>query len=218
MYDEDDWLMISGIQHFVFCRRQWALIHIEDQWVENILTYEGQEKHKRAGDPKFREKRKDVIVERALRVHSPTLGVTGVCDVVEFHKSSTGVRLSKYPGLYVPLVVEYKRGREKKNLSDVLQLALETMCLEEMLGTTITTGDLYYFATNKRISIPIDEELRNTAKKTVQEMHNYWEKKYTPIVKTGKWCNRCSLKDICLPVLEHRQNVRIYMEERLGEE
>jgi CRISPR-associated exonuclease Cas4 len=219
MYDEDDWLMISGIQHFIFCRRQWALIHIENQWADNILTFEGQEKHKRADDPQLREKRKGLIVEHALRVHSPALGITGICDVVEFQQApkDEGVHLNGHRGTYLPRVVEYKHGREKKDLSDVLQLALETMCLEEMLGTTITTGDLYYFATNKRISIPIDAELRTAAQKTLKEMHTYWAKKYTPVVKTGKWCNRCSLKDICLPVLEHRRSAQSYMAERLEE-
>ena len=97
-YSEDDYLMISGIQHFKFCRRQWAFIHIEHQWAENEHTVIGELMHKKAHDPYLTEKRKDVIYVRALPVHSKEMGVTGECDVVEFHKCEDGVSLHGHRG------------------------------------------------------------------------------------------------------------------------
>lgn len=100
IYAEDDYLMISGIQHFKFCRRQWALIHIEQQWAENEHTIIGELMHKKVHDPYLTEKRKDILIVRALPVHSKILGVSGECDVVEFHKSEEGVKLHGHRGLY----------------------------------------------------------------------------------------------------------------------
>ena len=97
MYAEDDFLMISGIQHFIFCKRQWALIHIEQQWSENILTVEGKQLHEKADQPHLREKRKDLLVVRALPVHSRELGISGICDVVEFIRASRRSIDSKIP-------------------------------------------------------------------------------------------------------------------------
>lgn len=92
-YAEDDYLMISGIQHFRFCKRQWALIHIEQQWAENEHTVIGELMHKKAHDPYLTEKRRDTIIARALPVASREMGVTGECDVVEFHRCEDGIRL-----------------------------------------------------------------------------------------------------------------------------
>ncbi|MEE1319272.1 MAG: Dna2/Cas4 domain-containing protein, partial [Ruminococcus sp.] len=89
-YTDEQLLSISGIQHFVFCRRQWALIHIEQQWEENLLTVSGSIMHKNAHDNSSSEKRNDVIISRGMTVVSREIGLTGVCDVVEFHKSEDG--------------------------------------------------------------------------------------------------------------------------------
>ena len=99
-YAENDYLMISGIQHFMFCRRQWALIHIEQQWQENRLTVEGEVIHRNAHKDDFIEKRPGILVTRGLRVFSPTLGITGQCDVVEFLSSEEGVPLHGHRGLW----------------------------------------------------------------------------------------------------------------------
>lgn len=133
MYDPDDCLMISGLQHFRFCRRQWALIHIEQQWAENLRTTEGALLHERAHDEQLRERRGDTIITRSLRVYSLTLGLTGQCDVVEFHRDERGVPLHGYEGTWLPFPVEYKRGRAKQDGCDELQLCAQAMCLEEML-------------------------------------------------------------------------------------
>ena len=118
MYDPDDCLMISGLQHFRFCRRQWALIHIEQQWAENLRTTEGALLHERAHDEQLRESRGDTIITRSLRVYSLTLGLSGQCDVVEFHRDERGVPLHGYEGTWLPYPVEYKRGHAKQDGCD----------------------------------------------------------------------------------------------------
>lgn len=115
MYDEDDYLMISGLQHFAYCRRQWALIHIEQQWAENERTIDGQLFHKKAHDAGSTEKRGDLIITRGLHIKSATLGVSGICDVVEFHRSDQGITLFSFEGRWQPYPVEYKKGEPKEN-------------------------------------------------------------------------------------------------------
>ncbi|MCH4170906.1 MAG: CRISPR-associated protein Cas4 [Lactobacillus sp.] len=217
MYSEDDYLMISGIQHFLFCRRQWALIHVEKQWADNVLTYEGQQLHTRADEPKLREKRHDLLTTHALKVHSPQLGLSGICDIVEFRQDPEGAKLFGRQKRYQPEAVEYKRGRAKWDLSDTYQLLAQTLCLEEMFSVSINQGWLYYFETNKRQKVVFTAEQREDLKKKVDEMHQYWAKGYTPKVKTGKWCQRCSLKDICLPELLKNRSVPDYFQRRLTE-
>lgn len=133
-YTEDDYLMISGIQHFKFCRRQWALIHVEQQWAENVHTVIGELMHKKVHDPYLTEKRKDTILVRALPVSSRTMGVSGECDLVEFHKCEDGIRLHGHRGTYLIYPVEYKKGKAKSIDADRLQLAAQAMCLEEMFS------------------------------------------------------------------------------------
>ena len=111
-YKEDEYLMISGIQHFKFCRRQWALIHIEQQWAENEHTVVGELMHKKAHDPYLTEKRKGMFITRALPVSSRILGISGECDVVEFHEREEGVKLHRHRGLYEIYPIEYKRSEE----------------------------------------------------------------------------------------------------------
>ena len=136
-FDDNNLLNISGIQHFVFCRRQWALIHIEQQWAENLLTVSGEIMHRKAHDNTFSEKRKDIIVSMGMPVSSYELGITGVCDAVEFHKADDGAIIKDYEGLYKIVPVEYKYGEPKENDSDILQVAAQAMCLEEMFCTKL---------------------------------------------------------------------------------
>ncbi|MEG1107116.1 MAG: Dna2/Cas4 domain-containing protein, partial [Eubacterium sp.] len=127
-YDEEDYLMLSGIQHFEFCRRQWALIHIEQQWEENLRTVEGNIMHEKAHDGLFTEKRKNIIVTRGMRVFSKTLGISGICDVVEFHRDDLiGVEIFGREGKYCIYPIEYKRGEPKENDADILQLTAQAM-------------------------------------------------------------------------------------------
>ena len=215
-YPPEAWLPLSGIQHFIFCRRQWALIHVERQWQENALTADGRIMHRRVDDPFFTEKRKDVIIARSVPVSSPTLGLTGVCDVVEFTLSPEGVQLPGRDGRFTAAPVEYKRGREKPDHSDEVQLCAQAMCLEAMLALSIPTGFLYYGQTRRRVAVDLGDPLRQLVQKTVQEMHTYHERGYTPRVKPFKGCRSCSLADICLPRLQNRvQPASAYIRQQL---
>jgi len=203
-YPPDEWLALSGIQHFIFCRRQWALIHIEQQWQENALTAEGRILHKRADDPFFTEKRKGVVIARSVPVSSPSLGLTGICDVVEFTIAEDGVQLPKRKGFFQPAPIEYKRGRKKHNHCDEAQLCAQAMCLEDMLAISIEKGYIYYAQTRRRETVTFTDELRAIVRKATQEMHAYHQRGYTPKVKPSKACRSCSLADICLPKLQNK--------------
>lgn len=217
-YTEDDYLMISGIQHFKFCRRQWALIHIEQQWEENVHTVVGELMHKKVHDPYLREKRKDIIIVRALPVSSRQMGVSGECDVVEFHKCEDGIKLHGHRGLFSVYLVEYKKGKPKLTEEDKLQLTAQALCLEEMFSTQIPEGAIFYGETRRRELVEFTEELRDEVRSMFQEMHQYYERKYTPKVKYSKSCNACSLKDICLPRLGKSSSVKTYISQMLKEE
>jgi CRISPR-associated exonuclease Cas4 len=203
-YTSDELLPLSGIQHFVFCRRQWALIHVERQWQENIFTVEGRILHKRTDDPYFIESRNGVITARAVPIASYKLGFSGICDVVEFAESTEGVTLPGRKGVYQPAPVEYKRGHEKQTPCDEAQLCAQALCLEEMLSVSIPMGYLYYGETRHRVPVSLTSELRGLVQKMSQEMHSYYQRGYTPKVKPSKGCRSCSLADICLPQLQEK--------------
>ena len=217
-YSEEDYLFISGIQHFKFCRRQWALIHVEQRWEENVHTVIGELMHKKAHDPYLTEKRKDTIIVRALPVVSKEMGITGECDVVEFRRCEDGVRLHGHRGLYSIYPVEYKKGKPKTDEKDQLQLAAQAMCLEEMFSTKVKEGALFYGETKRREIIHITDELRLEVRDMFQEMHHYFSRHYTPKVKTSKSCSSCSLKEICLPKLSKTVSVGTYVKRMLQEE
>lgn len=212
-YNEEDYLLLSGIQHFNFCRRQWALIHIEQQWEENVRTVEGNHLHNRADQPMIREKRGDKLVVRGLPIHSKELGITGICDVVEFIQDPNGVSLAGEEGLYLP----FPRGKPKKNDSDISQLTAQVMCLEEMLVCDIQKGYIYYNEIKHRVEVPISLHYREKAKRNFEEMHQYFQRNYTPRVKTGPHCQSCSLHNICLPDIMNKKSVSSYIEGRLKE-
>lgn len=217
-YAEEDYLLLSGIQHFQFCRRQWALIHIEQQWEENLRTVEGELFHAKAHDDNFVEKRKNIIITRGMRVFSHTLGINGVCDIVEFIRNDKdGISIFGRKGKYIVEPVEYKRGEPKIDQSDVLQVVAQAMCLEEMMACHIKKGYIFYGATRRRETVNITDELRDKVKKDFKEMHQYFEKKYTPKVKWTKSCNACSMKNICLPILGKNKSVQEYIKNKLEE-
>lgn len=216
-YNEDEYLLLSGIQHFRFCRRQWALIHIENLWKENARTTEGKIMHERAHDSGLCEKRADMVITRSLAVSSPTLGVSGACDVVEFRKSEQGVPLPSEPGLYQPYPVEYKHGSPRKDSANELQLCGQAMCLEEMLCCDIPKGALYFGETRHRVEIEFTQDLRKDVADTLSEMHELYKRGYTPKVKPTKSCNACSLKELCLPALARCGSVKSYLQKHMEE-
>lgn len=216
MYSEDEYLLLSGIQHFVFCRRQWALIHIEQQWEENIHTIDGNIIHKNVHDSNFNEKRGDVIITRSMEISSSRIGLSGECDVVEFHRSNKGVEIFGREGKYEIVPVEYKRGKPKDNESDIMQLTAQAMCLEDMLCCEIPVGYLFYGETKKRLEVEITDDLRSRTESIIKEMHNLYKRKYTPKVKKTKSCNVCSLKNICLPALNKSKKASDYIKNMIS--
>jgi CRISPR-associated exonuclease Cas4 len=216
-FREEDFLLLSGIQHYTFCKRQWALIHIENQWVDNIRTVEGNIFHEHVDDYTKKEKRGDLIVSRGMRVFSRSLGITGICDAVELHKNAQGVEIFGREGKYQVIPIEYKKGKPKEDDSDVLQLCAQAMCLEDMLVTRIEEAFIFYGEPRRRLKIILDEELRDQVKLKIQEMHQLFEKRYTPKVKMTKHCKACSLVGICLPKLCANPSTEKYIEKNLSE-
>jgi len=203
-YSSDELLLLSGIQHFGFCKRQWALIHIENQWYENVLTVEGKLMHSRVDDPFLFETRKDVITSRSVPVVSYRLGFSGICDVIEFIPSTDGAILYGKSGRYRPEIVEYKHGKEKLDQCDEVQLCAQAICLEEMLSIILHSGFIFYGLPRRRTEVFFTSELRDLVWKYAEEMHDYYERGYTPKVKASKACRSCSMIDICLPGLSNK--------------
>lgn len=173
--------------------------------------------HEKAHDASIKEKRGDLLIVRALPVHSREIGISGECDVVEFHRSEDGVSLSGREGKYRVAPIEYKRGSPKASDADALQIAAQALCLEEMLCCEIPYGYIYYGETRRREEIEFHGALRANVKDMFAEMHRYYAQRYTPKVKRSKSCNACSLKDICMPVLNKDISVSDYIDTRLRE-
>lgn len=183
---------ISALQHFAFCQRQCALIHLEQVWQENYLTAHGRQLHERVdnGEP---ETRKGVRFERGVVVSAPQLGLTGKLDLLEHHKASNQ---------FIP--VEYKRGKPKTNDIDKVQLCAQAMCIEEMLTVEVKQGALWYWQTRKRIEIEFDHILRTQTQTLITQVQQLFKLGKTPAPTSGKHCKACSLIDICQPNLtEH---------------
>ena len=217
IYPEEDFLQLSGIQHFAFCRRQWALIHIEHQWAENYRTIDGSILHQNAHDTQFQESRGDRLITRGVSIYSGELGVSGQCDVLEYHRGSTGIPLPGRDGLWQPYPVEYKRGRPREDTGDALQLCGQAMCLETMLCCDIPEGALYYGETRRRERIAFSPELRSQVRELLAQMHDLYRRGYTPKVKPTKSCNACSMKELCLPRLMKNRPVSAYLKAAMEE-
>lgn len=191
--------------------------HIEQLWSENYLTTAGHLEHERAHDYAASESRGDMLIMRDLIVYSRALGITGACDVVEFHKSNDGVPLHGRDELWLPYPIEYKHGKSKTIDADRLQLCAEAMCLEEMLACDIPEGALFYQQTKRRERVKFDEDLRNMVEADFLQMHDLFSRGWTPKVKQTRSCSACSLRDLCLPELRKMKSAKAYIEERLKE-
>lgn len=216
-YAEEEFLLLSGLQHFKFCRRQWALIHLEQQWAENYRTVDGELMHSNAHDADFRESRGDLIITRGVSVFSPTLGVSGQCDVLEYRRGDAGIPIRGKEGLWQPFPVEYKRGSPREDTGDALQLCGQAMCLEEMLCCAIPEGALYYGEIRRRVNVAFTEELRGEVRQMLAQMHELYQRGHTPKVKPTKSCNACSLKELCLPKLMKSRSVSDYLKKAMEE-
>ena len=205
MIPEADFIMISALQHYLFCPRQCALIHLEQQWAENRYTAEGQVLHQRA-DSKQDSVQGDIRIVRTLPLCSHQLGLSGQADVVEFHAG----------GHVMP--VEYKRGKPKQNRCDEVQLCAQALCLEEMLETTIDNGALFYGKRKRRTPVVFDVQLRSLTKQVIADIHRMFVDEITPVAHYDAKCDQCSLFNICLPKsCGKSRSVKRYLQRMLGE-
>ncbi len=200
-YPEEDYIQLSALQHYLFCPRQCAIIHIEQAWTENMLTAMGRLMHDKAHETKY-EKRANNIITRGLRLFSKKMGVSGQTDVVEFHKaenSSMGCTLLRFSGIWQPYPVEYKRGKPKTDHSDEVQLCAQAICLEEMLDIGILEGSIFYGKSRRRQVVAFTDDLRDLTQQTALNIHALFKSEKTPVSNYSKRCNSCSLIEQCLP-------------------
>lgn len=210
--------MISGLEHFAFCRRQWALIHVEQLWRENVLTLEGAYMHERVHDAGFTELRGSTLLSRAMPVRSEALRVTGECDMVELHRDDAGVPIRGREGLWRLYPVEYKRGRPGGRGADEMQLCAQAMCLEEMFAADIPEGAVYYGETRHRLRVPLTQELRDQVSASLEEMHRLFDRGYTPRARMTRACASCSLAGLCRPELSKRVSASEYVRRAMEED
>jgi CRISPR-associated exonuclease Cas4 len=187
IFPEDQFIPISALQHWLYCPRQYALIHLEQVWAENRFTAEGRVLHENAHEGADETKGR-VRITRGMAVASPTLGMSGQCDVVEFHADGK------------VLAVEYKRGKPKAHRADEVQLCAQAMCLEEMLDCVISNGALFYGEKRRRTDVQFDDDLRNLVKTTLEEVRACFISGKTPLAEyNARRCDACSLIDECQP-------------------
>jgi CRISPR-associated exonuclease Cas4 len=190
----DDLLPLSGLQHLIYCERQFALIHVEQLWAENELTISGRQLHERADLP-GQSCGTAVRVARALRLRSDRLQLAGKADVVEFHRE-VGPDGRE---LWRPFPVEYKRGRPRPGGADEVQLGAQAICLEEMLGVDVPRGALFYGTTRRRKPVEFTPKLRARVEAAARRCHELFDARMTPRVRRNPCCDRCSLLALCLP-------------------
>jgi CRISPR-associated exonuclease Cas4 len=222
MYSEEELLMLSGIQHIAFCERQWALIHIEQQWSENVLTVEGHHMHEKADDPFENESRGNTSTLRSLAVVSRKLGLYGIADVVELIRVADDhpgrISIAGKTGKWMLYPVEYKRGKPKPDECDEVQLCAQAMCLEEMYGTALEKGSLFYGETKHRQEVNFTNNLKRLVADYTKRMHELFIGGVTPPPVYQPHCKSCSLKDICLPkALGNMLSVTDYLDQVLKE-
>lgn len=199
--EDDDALPISGLQHLAFCPRQWALIHLEQVWVENGRTAEGRLLHERADLP-GESRRATVRTVRGMWLRSERLRLTGRADIVEFRPE--------------PFPIEYKRGKSKPTDCDTVQLCAQALCLEEMLDTAIASGAIFYGNPRRRQEVVFTPELRARTEELAATMHRLYLSRETPAAVPGPYCNLCSLVHVCLPHgTEHQDGAARWVERQL---
>lgn len=199
-YEEDELLPLSGIQHFSYCQRQWGLIHIEQQWVENLHTAKGRILHEKVDDPYWIESRNALKVIRSVPLLSKTLGLYGFADVIEIFKRDQNSLAHSYN------IVEYKKGKPKLDDRDEVQLCAQAICLEEMLAISLDYGHMYYGQTKHRLKVEFSQILRTRVITLANRMHELFAKGETPSAIKSKRCKNCSMVDICVPKLQNAHN------------
>ncbi len=214
MYREEDLLPLSGLQHLAFCERRWALIHLEQQWEENLFTAEGKLLHEKAHSAEI-ESRPEVLVRRTLPLRSFRLGISGQADIVEFlpcEASEPGVPVPRRKGLWKPYPVEYKRSRDQHgSMAYHIQLCAQALCLEEMLHVPVPAGAVFDGKAKRRDVVNFDEPLRQEVERLAARMHQILRSGRTPQAVYAKKCEGCSMKPVCLPTVVESASASRYL-------
>ncbi|WP_101772268.1 CRISPR-associated protein Cas4 [Peptostreptococcus faecalis] len=209
----DDYLMLSGIQHDFFCKRQWALIHIEQYWKENELTVSGNILHKKVDQPFLKERRGNKFFSRAIPVISHKLKFVGKLDMVEFHKDKNGVEINGEKGCWKPIIIEYKNGKPKIYDYDRMQLVAEVIALEETLKVDIDKAYFFYNDIKRREEVIVTDDDRNKVLEASKEMMKHFNLGSTFEGESHKNCSKCSLIEYCMPrVTKKKKNIDNYLE------
>ena len=211
-----DFTPLSALQHVLYCERQFALIHLEQIWVDNRFTAEGEVLHKRVHRERA-ENRKKFREEYGMAVQSKKYGLTGKCDLVEMWFSDAAIyrgKPSAHPDQINP--VEFKRGKNKVSNVDKVQLCAQAICLEEMFDASISNGQLYYFSEHRRTTVDITDALRKETIELAERCKSIIKSGKTPhAVYEKKKCDNCSLVDICMPNYTAK-SVHKYVQRELG--
>jgi CRISPR-associated exonuclease Cas4 len=207
MEDDDDLIQLSALQHWLVCPRQCALIHLEQLWADNRLTAEGNVLHQNV-DQAGAESRHGVRRVTGLPLRSVRLGLSGRADVVEFRPSADGPE--------IPFPIEYKRGREKVDDRDKIQLCAQALCLEEALGVPVPEGALFYATTRRRQAVAFDAPLRSLVESAATGIRTMMKSGRTPPPVPIPACKGCSLSDLCLPTALAQSSVARYFEKGLA--
>jgi CRISPR-associated exonuclease Cas4 len=214
MYTEEDLLPLSGLQHLAFCERRWALIHLEQQWEENLFTAEGKLLHEKAHSAEI-ESRPEVLVRRTLPLRSFRLGISGQADIVEFlpcQAAERGVPMPRRKGLWKPYPVEYKRTRDKHgSVAYRIQLCAQALCLEEMLQVPVPAGAVFDGKARRREVVVFDEPLRQQVEQLAARVHQILQSGKTPLAIYAKKCEGCSMKPVCLPSVVESVSASLYL-------
>ncbi len=218
MFDVEDCISISGLQHLAFCHRQWGLIHIDQEWVENKLTAEGRALHERV-DEGYQEFRKGLRQYSGLYARSLKYGVYGRTDLVEaieIQGPAQHIPLFGLKGSWSLYPVEFKRGKPKEHNADVIQLCAQALCLEEMTNTMVADGAVFYGEIRKRVEVKFDEKLRSETISLITLGHDLLARGILPEPSYGKHCRSCSLLEVCMPRSFDGNRISQYRKELLG--
>ena len=206
MFSEDDYIQLSSLQHYVYCPRQCGLIHVEDEWNDNVFTVRGEILHEKVDTDTY-ETRGTLKTVRGLRIHSTRLGIVGRADVVEFRKSANA------DGSPDVMPVEFKSGQPKEDVSDKVQLCAQALCLEEMMNTQVKRGAFFYGKIRRRVQVELDDELRKQTEEIIVAVHEIVSQKKVPAARYNEKCRNCSLEETCMPKAMNEKKLKKYIEE-----
>ena len=217
-YSDDDCIAISGLQHLAFCKRQWGLIHLDQEWAENYLTAQGKIMHERV-DSGYQEFRRGVKQFSGLHVRNMKLGLYGRMDVLEVEQTEgpyVEIPWIKLSGNWRLRPVEFKHGKPKDHNADLIQLCAQALCLEEMTGLPVNEGSIFYCELRRRTEFEFDEDIRTETIELAKEAHRLIASGKVPEAEVNHNCKSCSLMDFCQPNIGNQKKLKDYYQELFG--